>query len=89
MTDYMPHLFTNTGDKWDVLEMHFCIDFGGRQVQIEAQNTGTYVTKAFVYYYMDDSFMQWDSSEHVDAQPLNGKLTDVLKHMFEVFEVKG
>lgn len=84
--DYLPHFFTEDGRKWSVLEMHVCVDFGGRQIQIEAQCDGEWdLQKTFVYYYCSDTFVQWDSEECIDISPKSGKLTQSLKYMFDIF----
>jgi hypothetical protein len=92
MTPYLPHFSDESGNRWEVLSMNFCVDFGGRQCQIEAQSIdedGTYVEKTFVIYYLGGEFSQWDSEECVDATPIKGKLYDLIIMMFEAFDNGG
>lgn len=84
MTDYLPHFEDNLGNRWEVLSLHFCVDFGGRQCHIETQRNngdGKYPAKTFVIYYLDQKFIQWDHEECVDVLPLKGKLYDLIMAM--------
>jgi hypothetical protein len=83
--DCLPHFFTTDGRKWNILEMRVCVDFGGRQMQIEAQCDGEWkLLKTFVYHYLTDEFKQWDREECFDLVPVKGKFAESLKIMFDL-----
>lgn len=89
MSDYFPHFYDTNENKFDVLEMHFCIDFGGRQCQIEAQlnnGDGNYPTKTFVIYYKTNDFTQWDSKEELDSTPVKDKFFNAVIALFKAFD---
>ena len=68
---YLPHFEDDQGNVWEMLQINVCIDFGGRQAQIEFQRNnddGTFPVKTFVYCYNSDEFRQWDSEELEDIQ---------------------
>ena len=60
------------------------MDFGGRQIQVDAQHEGK--VKTFVYYYLDDRFTQWDSQEVCDSLPLDGNFQSLLKKLYSTFD---
>lgn len=87
--DYLPHFFDNLGNRWEVLSMNFCVDWGGRQCQIECQrnnNDGVWPTKAFVIHYLGQSFKQWDSTELVDCSPCKDTFYKLVINMFKEFD---
>ncbi len=69
--DSLPKFCDHDGRLWGVVEMHICIDFGGRQVEIMGQRqspaTGKFVTKNFTAYMLPEN--RNDSSIPVE-QPL-------------------
>ncbi len=90
MIDYLPWFEDTDGRKWDVLSLNFCVDWGGRQCQIEAQTQDgdKYSTKSFVVYYLGEVFAQWDSEEYTSVTPVKGMLYECVMQMFNTFDVK-
>ena len=89
MTDYLPHFTDDRDNRWEVLSLDFCVDFGGRQCQIETQrNNGDehYPTKTFVIYYLSQEFVQWSREEYEDVEPIKGKFYDLIMAMFKAFD---
>lgn len=69
MEKLLPYFIDQNDNTWELLSINVCIDFGGRQAQMEFQRNnedGTYPTKTFVYYYNSDEFVQWDREEVED-----------------------
>lgn len=56
--DYLPFIEDVDGNRWEVLGLNFCVDFGGRQAQIEVQNLSTNQTKDFTYYYQSKLLLE-------------------------------
>ena len=86
--DYLPHFFDEDGNKFDVLSMNFCIDFGGRQCQIECQRNnddGTYPVKDFTIFYLKQEFTQRNDEQVCDSTPVKGVLYDCVMQMFKAF----
>lgn len=88
--DYLPFFVDDDNNKWELLSVNYCIDFGGRQAQCEFQrNNGDnyFPQKAFVYYYLEDNFVQWSSEEVIDIQGnIDSPLKDQLRNMFKQFD---
>lgn len=87
--DYLPHFFDKDGNKFDVLSMDFCIDFGGRQCQIECQRNnddGTYPIKDFTIFYLSGVFSQRSSEQICDSDPVKCKFYDCVMQIFKVFQ---
>lgn len=82
--NYMPSFEDQDGRVWQLISLHFVVDFGGRQIQIDAQHEGQ--VKTFVYYYLDDRFTQWDSQEVCDSIPLDGNFQSLLKKLYSTFD---
>ena len=85
----LPKFIDTLNRSWDVLEIHFCIDFGGRQAQIECQlhEEGNYKVKTFVYCYLRNEFTQWNSTEVCDSEvDINQDFFKTLRNMFLAFD---
>jgi hypothetical protein len=66
MNGILPYFNDDDGNRWEVLSMNFCIDFGGRQCHIECQRNNSdnmFPEKTFVIYGISGHFFQWDSTE--------------------------
>jgi hypothetical protein len=76
---YLPHITDCEDTCWHLLEMHFCIDFGGRQIQMEFQREeeGNYITKSATFYYLENSF---ETEIDVDRS------SDETQKMFGIFD---
>lgn len=73
---YMPHI--EVQDKtFNLLEIHFCIDFGGRQVDCIFQDTETGHQVENTYFYL--------SNEWKYDWPVDNKLTDSIRNIFDTF----
>jgi hypothetical protein len=86
--NFMPHFVDLEDNTWVLMSLDFCIDFGGRQIQFNVCKDAKGQEKTFVYYYLDDDFLQWseDEVENVDASALiNSSLHKALKPMFDIF----
>lgn len=70
MMNYMPRFYDTEDREWTILELHFCINFGGRSIEMECQweNSGKFYTKWFVYYYLTNTINQWDANELVSVE---------------------
>jgi hypothetical protein len=79
--DYLPSLKCKEGLTWDVIEMHFCIDFGGRQVELVCQSRKEYPEgyreKSFTIYPLDHSLTQI---------PVEQKIVRIIHNMFFEFD---
>jgi hypothetical protein len=86
----LPYFDDTDGNRWEVLAMNFCIDFGGRQCQIECQrnnNDGTYPSKTFVVYGVSGYFFQWDSTEIQHSEPeADSRLYKSVMQLFRDFD---
>ena len=92
MTDYLPHFKDTDDNTWEVLSMDWCVDFGGRQCQIQCQrNNGDelYPEKTFVIYGLDGEFCQWDSEEVGEHKPVRGIFYKAIMDMFRLFDTTG
>lgn len=80
--DYLPFVEDSEGNRWEVLSINFCVDFGGRQAQIEVQNLSTNESKGFIYFYQSKLFLE--SKGEVLIQ--KGVLSLYLESMFSSFD---
>lgn len=84
-----PYFLDTDGRKWDVCGIHFCVDWGGRQAQMECQwyDDEKYHMKTFVYYYLTNEFTQWNSTEICDSTAdVDGLFITSLHNMFKLFD---
>lgn len=89
MTDYLPSFSDQEGNIWNVLQMNWCVDFGGRQCQIECQMENGGDMKTFVIYGLDGDFRQWSKDECCDSQPEKGLFYKKVMEMFKAFDTTG
>lgn len=82
MIDYLPFIEDSLGNRWEVLSINFCVDFGGRQAQIEVQNLESNETRGFSYYYRSKLFV--DDKGEFDL--VKGVFSDALEDMFNKFD---
>lgn len=75
--NYMPHR-TVDGVEQDLLSIHFCVDFGGRQVLCEFQKHSDGNVTCDTYCYLTD---EWS-----DGGPVDDRLTVCLRAMFAAFD---
>ena len=80
----LPYIESEDGDVWNVLAVHFCIDFGGRQAQIEVQSTTTHPCRWFTIYYLVDEFIGDE-----EVIPVKGAFYNQIMSMFEYFDENG
>ena len=86
--NYLPFLEDEQGNRWEVLQMDWCVDFGGRQCQIECQRNngdGTFPIKSFVIYGKDGDFRQWDRKVG-NHKPVKGMFYKSVMDMFLQFD---
>jgi hypothetical protein len=79
--DYFPHKI-ESGMRYDVLAIHFCVDFGGRQSEVEFQIfcDGKKVGEISVsYYYLTN---EWGKS----SWSVDDKLTEWLRNGWIIFD---
>lgn len=89
MIDYLPYFEDTEGNRWEILDMSWCVDWGGRQCHITCQrNNGDtqYPVKSFVIYGVDGGFCQWDRDEVQPSEPVKGKFYECVMQMFKVFD---
>jgi len=91
--NYLPHFYDHHDNCWDVLEMNWCIDWGGRQCQVNCQlnnNGNTYPQKTFVIYGLTGEFTQWDSDELMNSIPdIDNEFYRHVMSLFKVFDVES
>lgn len=80
--DYLPFVEDAEGNRWEVLSINFCVDFGGRQAQIEVQNLSTNESKDFIYFYQSKLFLE--SKGEVLIQ--KGVFSQYIESMFSSFD---
>ena len=86
---YLAYLEDEQANRWEVLRMDWCVDFGGRQCQIECQRQngdGNFPTKTFVIYGLDGEFTQWNNGEVGDHEPIKGDFYTAVMGMFSLFD---
>ena len=81
MIDYLPFIEDTLGNRWEVLTINFCVDFGGRQAQIEVQNLTTNETRHFTYYYQSKLFVV----NKGEFDLIKGAFSDSIECMFLTF----
>lgn len=90
--NYLPHFTDEDTNCWSVLSMSWCVDFGGRQCQIECQREngdGKSPVKTFVIYGKTGEFVQWSSGEVCDSVPKKGLFYTKVMTMFKDFDTTG
>lgn len=88
-TDYLPYFKDNDDNTWNILSMNWCIDWGGRQCQIECQRNngdGIYPIKSFVIYGLTGEFRQWDEEEVISCTPIKDGFYKHVMDMFKYFD---
>ena len=81
----MPHFEDQNKNTWNVLSMHWSIDFGGRCCEIETQNADSGKLKTFIIYYLSGDFVQHNKEESVDANPTKGIFYESIMSTFFAF----
>ena len=87
-SDCLPHFFDDAGNKFNVLSMSFCVDFGGRQCQVECQmdnGDDRYPIKDFTIYWKSKDFTQRDSKQVCDTTPEKSDFYHSVVNMFDLF----
>lgn len=82
MINYLPFINDVFGNRWEVLSINFCVDFGGRQAQVEVQNLSTNETRDFTYYYQSKLFV--DNKGEFDL--IKADFSDAIESLFITFD---
>lgn len=80
--DYLPFIEDTEKNRWEVLSVNFCVDFGGRQAEIDVQNLQTNEEKTFVYFYHSQLFVDFKG----EIELRKGLFSDMMHNMFEAFD---
>lgn len=71
MKGILPYFKDTDGNRWEVLSMNWCIDFGGRQCQVKCQRNNddnTFPSKTFVIFGTG-TFAQYNYYEVASCTP--------------------
>lgn len=81
--DYLPHM-NFRGFRHDVVSIGYCVDFGGRQADIEFQYKieGSYKRPIYTYYPLEKKWCN-------DSIPTDNHLTKVIHDSFVLFDTTG
>jgi hypothetical protein len=78
--DYLPS-FEKDGIVWDILEIHICIDWGGRQAELVCQSRELFDNK-----YLTKSFSIYPKNPYLNEIPNNQKIVRIIHNMFLEFD---